>query len=133
VAGPLSTPFWDSLGALLASVAQAPTKARSGPGRPPKIHAAVRPVLLHLYEDHVRWLDQYADFLAGLTPGNRRLGRVEIVRALLLALAEHALRQRLELPEGVVIWSEQDLQRALVAALEALAQAKRPGPMEAKS
>lgn len=118
-------PFHASLAALLAQAAPPAPKRRAGPGRPTKIHAEVQPVLLHLYKDQVRWLDDYAAHLAQLSPGNARLSRVEIVRALLTALAEHALHRRLTLPPKVPIRTESDLRTALVQALDRAA-ATRP-------
>ena len=115
-ARPRPTPFHKTLRDLMVQLDK-PTARRSGPGRPAKVHAATVPVILHLYKDHVRWLDDYAAFLETLAPGNARLSRVEIVRALLLALAEHTVGHALELPADVPIQTERDLQKAVVAAL----------------
>ena len=90
---------------------------RRGAGRPTKVRAETVAVILHLYKDHVRWLDDYARWVEKLAEGNAKLSRVEIVRGLLLGLAEFTVQREATLTEGTPITSERDLQRAVVAAL----------------
>ena len=101
---------------------------RAGPGRPAKARGETVAVILHLYKDHVRWLDDYARWVEGLAEGNAKLSRVEVVRGLLLGLAEFTIKSEATLSEGTPITSERDLQRAVAAALGGgLADAKRKG------
>ena len=74
-------------------------------------------MILHLYKDQVRWLDDYAQWAQGLAEGNARLSRVEIVRGLLLGLAEFTVKSGATIAEGTSITSERDLQNAVAAAL----------------
>ena len=87
-------------------------------GRRSKGMAATRPMVLHLYTDQVRWLDQYAVLLEQLNPGNVHLRRVEIVRALLMGLAEYVAKHGVIFDGSFSIQCERDLQKALVRALE---------------
>ncbi|MCL2640568.1 MAG: hypothetical protein FWD53_06970 [Phycisphaerales bacterium] len=92
-------------------------KKRQGAGRPVKVRGETVAVILHLYKDQVRWLDDYARWVEGLAEGNAKLSRVEIVRGLLLGLAEFTVKSEATLAEGTSITSERNLQRAVVAAL----------------
>lgn len=117
--------FQESLRRLLKQMGKEPQTQRVGPGRPAKVRAEVQPVLLHLYKDQVKWLDQYAAHLENLTEGNKRLSRVELVRGLLTALGEYAVRVGMTLPEGVRIRNEDELRQAVVEALERAKTPKR--------
>ena len=110
--------FYASLGEMLKKVEQPAPKRSLRPGRPVKSRMEKVPVILHLYRDQVRWLDLYADLLAGPNPENPRLSRVEIVRALLMALAEYSYKHRPEFKQEKVFHWEPDLQEAVVGALE---------------
>jgi len=92
-------------------------KKRRGAGRPAKVRGETVAVILHLYKDQVRWLDDYSRWVERLAEGNTKLSRVEIVRGLLLGLAEFTVQSGADIPEGTPITSERDLQRAVAAAL----------------
>ncbi len=119
------TDFYKSLSHLVDAVGDATAKAKASvpsarrkPGRPARVHAETCAVVLHLYKEQVRWLDGYAEFLASLTPGNAYLSRVEIVRALLMGLAEYASTHSVGFTGPTKIKSEYDLQAAVVRALK---------------
>lgn len=109
--------FFDSIGELLRAIDQPPPKRTRLRGRPKTRSVETCPVVLHLYRKHVEWLDAYVDTLASYAPGNRMLKRVEIIRGLLLGLAEHIYEHRVRLPEPIIIKSEKDLQKAIAGAL----------------
>ena len=112
------TGFVKTLKVLLEELDQ-PTERKKGggPGRPAKVRGETVAVILHLYKDHVRWLDDYAQWAAGLAEDNVKLSRVETVRGILLGLAEFTVKSEAMIPEGTSITSERDLQRAVAAAL----------------
>ena len=117
--------IFPNLHALLAELEQPASPRTGGPGRPAKNRATTTPVILHLYTSHVRWLDDYAAMLESVDPESSRLSRVEIVRGLLLGLGQFALESQMQLPPGITIKSERDLQHAIAAALHAVS--KKPG------
>jgi hypothetical protein len=94
-----------------------PRRPRRGAGRPAKVRAETVAVILHLYKDQVRWLDDYAAWLETLAEGNGHLSRVEVVRGLLAGLGEFTVKTGAIIPEGTVIRSERDLQKAVAAAI----------------
>jgi hypothetical protein len=110
----------EALKALMEQLDSEPaaTGARK-PGRPVKHRADTAPVILHLYKSQIRWLDDYAAEVASWNPENARLSRVEIVRGLLLGLAEYAADVDLSLQGEAPIQSERDLQHAMAQALKA--------------
>jgi hypothetical protein len=111
------TEFFASLGEFLKQLDSPPPMRERKPGRPKKMTAETVPLALHLYRQQVEWLDEYAEVLASYAAENRKLKRVEIIRALLLGLAEHIYKYQLALPEPVIIKNERDLQKAISAAL----------------
>jgi hypothetical protein len=121
---PRSATFYDGLKELLTQLdAPLPAPTRR-PGRRPKNRAATIPVILHLYRSQINWLDQYAGLLAAARKGNARLSRVEVVRGLLLGLAQFALETNLMFPSELPLSSERDLQRAIATGLHRTAQQK---------
>lgn len=115
----LDAEFFESIADLLQEVdAPPPPRSRGQRGRPKSRSVETCPLVLHLYTRQIAWLDAYADLLASYRPGNKKLKRVEIIRALLLGLAEHICQHRVRLPEPIVIEGENDLRRMLVAALK---------------
>jgi hypothetical protein len=112
--------FVKPLRALLEDLDRVPEVAprrRRGAGRPAKLRAQTVAVILHLYKDQVRWLDDYAGWLETLADDNVRLSRVAIVRGLLSGLGEFTVKTRAIIAEGTVIRSERDLQKAVASAL----------------
>ena len=109
--------FYDGLKELLAQLDQPLPEPTRRPGRRTKTRAETTPVILHLYRSQIQWLDQYAALLTGARPDNGRLSRVEIVRGLLLGLAQHAIDCQMEIPADCPVQSERDLQNAIAAGL----------------
>ena len=109
----------EALKALMEQLDSEPAAAGvRKPGRPVKHRADTAPVILHLYKSQIHWLDDYAAEVASWHPENARLSRVEIVRGLLLGLAEHAVDVDLTLQGPTPIRSERDLQHAMARALK---------------
>ena len=103
---------------LMQTLDAAPPPVKRKPGRPVKHRADTAPVILHLYKSQIRWLDDYAAEVASWNPENAHLSRVEIVRGLLLGLAEYAVDVDLTLQDRTPIKSERDLQHAMARALK---------------
>lgn len=109
--------FFDALGQLLRELDAPPPARSTRPGRPRKTTAETSPLILHLYRKQIQWLDGYAELLTTYAPGNKKLKRVEIIRGLLLGLAQHIHHHRLTLPEPARIRTERDLQKVIAHAL----------------
>jgi hypothetical protein len=108
----------NALRALMETLDKAPVPQKRRPGRPLKQRADTAPVMLHLYKSQIHWLDDYAAEVASWHPENAHLSRVEIVRGLLLGLAEYAVETDLTLQGEDPIKSERDLQHAMARALK---------------
>jgi hypothetical protein len=107
--------------------ADATPPPRRGAGRPAKVRAETVAVILHLYKDQVRWLDDYAAWVETLAEDNARLSRVEVVRGLLAGLGEFTVNTGVTLAEGTVIRSEHDLRKAVAAAIAGKNAARQQG------
>jgi hypothetical protein len=124
------TAFGKNLKTLLEELERAnadPPPRRRGAGRPAKVRAQTVAVILHLYKDQVRWLDDYANWLETLAEDNKHLSRVEIVRGLLAGLGEFTVNTGATIPNGTQITSEHDLQKAVAAALAGKHRARQQG------
>jgi hypothetical protein len=100
---------------------------RRGAGRPAKVRAQTVAVILQLYKDQVRWLDDYAAWIGTLAEGNAHLSRVEVVRGLLAGLGEFTVKTGATLADGTVIRTERDLQKAVAAALAGKSAPRQQG------